>query len=525
MARLDFLCPLVPPMRAFVEGFLRRKLFDALLVIVLLLPLTPARAQTLYVDDDDPASCACGAPAGKDDAACGRSDRPFSCIRDAIAGLPPTGTIIVRDGTYHECVAITRGGTSETERRTLQAENVHGATIACPTNKSTALYLHTSFLTVRGFRITGGGTGIHIDGGKPDESDTGKGIAVEDTEVFGNDTGVLLQRNSAGVRLTRLDIHHNTPHDGLKLDTYYPGRITDTLVEDCHIHHNRNQGIGEGNAEHTIIRNCEIDNNGTDGQTHGFYLKGFEGLIQNNKVHHNSGYGIHLWSAPRGTPAHHYIVERNDVYANGSGGIVLGGTPGEAAPSPHLPPGDGLPHSVEIRYNRIHDNPKTGFVYYGSRCDDSANDNSFHDNLVYDNGALAFLLSTLRDDATNRRLVLKDNVFLGPPYKSAASLALFINTQLDPGALDGNIFYMPGADSTTPGLFRWQCYDCRKPPDAEVRYSFDQFRNAGIEQDNTRRPDLNCGTTTTLKLDEQSRWADPQITGQATSAPPDSSPR
>jgi hypothetical protein len=516
-------------MAALGEKSLPRRLLSTVAIALLfeiacMVSMGPAAAQTLYVDDDAPASCPCGAPAKSDDPECGQPGKPFSCIQDAIASGLPFDTLTVRDGTYHECVALTRGGASETERRTVQTESLHGATIDCSTRKSIALYLHASHVTVRGFRVTGGGIGIDIVGAKPGQSDAGTDVVVEDTEVLGNDTGVLLQKNCANVRLTRLDIHHNKPHDGLKIDTYYPGRITDTIVEESHIHHNRNQGIGEGNAEHTIIRNCEVDNNGTNGQTHGFYMKGFEGLIRNNKVHDNAGYGIHLWAAPRGTAARHYVVEENDVYANGSGGIVLGGNPAEAAPAPPLPPGDGLPHFVEIRRNRLHDNPTTGFVYYGSRCDDSANDNSFHDNLVYDNGALAVLLSTLRNDATTTRLVLKDNVFLGPRFTSAAALALLINTHLEPGSLDGNIFYMPGAEPSTPGLFRWLCSGCRTPPDTDVRYSFDRFRDAGIEQDNGRRPDLNCGPSATIRLDERSRWVDPQIGGPATTAPPGFAP-
>src|SRR6266446_3788244 len=218
---------------------LRRGLFIAV-PITFMATLAPAGAQTLYVDDDAPVSCACGAPAKSDDPECGQPGKPFSCIQVAIAGRLPFDTVIVRDGEYHECVALTRGGASESERAVIQAENVHGATIDCPPKNSIALYVHVSFVTVRGFRIAGGSTGIYIDGAKPGRSDSGTDVVVEDAEVFGNATGVMLQKNCANVRLTRLDIHHNTPHDGLKIDTSYPGRITDTLIEDSHIHHNHN---------------------------------------------------------------------------------------------------------------------------------------------------------------------------------------------------------------------------------------------------------------------------------------------
>src|SRR5262249_21824602 len=160
--------------------------------------------------------------------------------------------------------------------------------------------------------------------------------------------------------------------------------------------------------------------------------------------------------------------------------------------------GDGMPHFVEIRDNRIHDNPQTGFTYYGIGCDDSANDNSFHDNLVYGNGTLALILSALRNDDARVRLVLKDNVFSGLPYQSGSALALLVNTSLDAATSDGNTFFVPGADAATP-LFRWRCSGCGRPRDGETKsrddevpYSFDQLSKAGIAQDNTRRPDLHC---------------------------------
>src|SRR5262245_52687327 len=101
------------------------------LLVALLASAAGAGAQTLYVDDDAPRSCACKAPAHNDDAGCGQSDRPFACIRDALNSGLPFDTLLVRDGTYHEGIMLMQGGSSD-RRRTIKAEHVHGALIDCP---------------------------------------------------------------------------------------------------------------------------------------------------------------------------------------------------------------------------------------------------------------------------------------------------------------------------------------------------------------------------------------------------------
>src|SRR5262249_54813799 len=123
----------------------------------------------------------------------------------------------------------------------------------------------------------------------------------------------------------------------------------------CLIHHNAGNGLGEGHdAYYSLIEGNEIDNNGALGllgplQSHGIYLGGNSSTIRANKVHDNSGYGIHLWAAPWGTAQNHYIVERNDIFRNAAG-MVLGGS------NVDPPVLRELPQYTEIRYNTIHHN-------------------------------------------------------------------------------------------------------------------------------------------------------------------------
>jgi hypothetical protein len=264
-------------------------------ILLLVSPLLPA--QTLYVDADAAGGCPCLYPIQNNDPACGTSDSPFACLRDAIATALPFDTVVARDGTYSECLFIPKGGTSDSQRVTVASENIHGAFIECPVAQSPAVLITANYVTLKGFRITGGPYGVYIVGADVGKSDQGVGNVVEDVEVFGNQGGVILQRNCSNNRLTRLDVHDN--EDGVRLDTYLSGTsIRDTVIEHSRVHHNPGIGIGEGNAERTIIRHCEIDNNGQRRGGHGIYAKGFEGTIQFNTIHHNAGYGLHLWAAP-----------------------------------------------------------------------------------------------------------------------------------------------------------------------------------------------------------------------------------
>ena len=176
-----------PVVHCMLPSLLRvaRKLVLRGLLIAVLGPGAQAAAQTLYVDDDAPVSCPCRAPSGNDDPACGQTARPFSCIRDAVATKLPFDTIEVRDGTYGECVALERGGASDTQRRTIRAEHIHGALLDCPTGQSAALYIRTNFVTVQGLRITGGSTGIRIMGADAGRGDAGSGLVDPDAASRG----------------------------------------------------------------------------------------------------------------------------------------------------------------------------------------------------------------------------------------------------------------------------------------------------------------------------------------------------
>jgi hypothetical protein len=123
-------------------------------------------------------------------------------------------------------------------------------------------------------------------------------------------------------------------------------------IRGCHVHHNSNQGLYEGADNYeVVIADCEFAYNGSDGYDHGLYLKGRSGTILRNRVHHNSGYGIHCWAACYGTAEKQYTIMWNDIFANDTGGTVIAGAWREAQF-----PGDGYARFVRYQHNREHDN-------------------------------------------------------------------------------------------------------------------------------------------------------------------------
>ena len=91
------------------------------------------------------------------------------------------------------------------------------------------------------------------------------------------------------------------------------------------------QGPGGANSNLSFI-NLDVYNCGVPGSTagnglgHGIYLLARDSLIEHSRIHDISGHGIHLYvgAGSEGTVSNN-IIRYNQVYSNGSWGILLGG--------------------------------------------------------------------------------------------------------------------------------------------------------------------------------------------------------
>jgi len=434
-----------------------------------------------YVADPAQASVC---PCGKKDTACGTEARPFSCLADAVARAGPGDEVIARDGVYAECLNLARDG-ADGRPLTVRSEHPGGAQIS-PRDRcgQAAVTVAGSHIVVSGFRILGPPEGDQLFGVRL----TGSSDSVSDCEIARHQRGVHVLAGAAENRLARLDIHHNRPFEGLKVE-----QSAGLAVEACRIHHNDGCGILEtGPSERLTIHASEIDDNGTIAE-HGLYLKGSLGSIVGNRVHHNAGYGIHLWAAPIGTADRPYLVESNDVFLNGrreslprscaklddrmevfyAGGIVLGGNPRESA-NP-ADPSRGLPRHVVVRKNLVHHNLGLGFGYRVPSCDGADGDNFLQDNVISRNTNAQIVLV----GASGSRLVLRHNVVMAGAGRDTwpPTLIQAVSSRLSEGALDANVYFEPGRGPKAQ-MFSWN----------ELPYAYGALQAGDVRQESACAP-------------------------------------
>lgn len=493
-----------------------------------------ASADTYYANPDPGATaCPCNDPNPwcsdpPNTSTCGSISLPYRCLADATKRACPGDTVIAKSGTYTECPLIY----PFQDHIEIKAEFNGQAIIERPASCLWDVTIAGNYITLRGFKSTkspaapigdgvmitghhnqvvqcemyGDNTGVYIASSDNTLTDVvvrnnwSNGVylqygannnTISGGEISNNGSGIYVQCGDpdpppdcdpvqcvcgqpppSGNTFSGIDMHGNA--GGITL-----GGGENTTIDKCHIHHNSFNGVLEGNyAANTRIQYSEIDHNIT-----AMYLKGKRidvpaplGTIHGNSVHNNSGWGIHLWAAPQGTPTQHYVVENNDVYQNG-GGIVLGG-----------PNDDNLcierPQYSEVRYNLVHQNFGNGMAYASGTCAASAGcsgpdtdiGNSFHHNTIYANGGeFQITVSYAKDD----RISIRNNLVIGNPTQSI--LVLVDKSALSLNSFDGNVYYRPGGASGGTA-FLWN----------SLQYSFDQIHASGVTQHLDPNPTIAC---------------------------------
>lgn len=103
--------------------------------------------------------------------------------------------------------------------------------------------------------------------------------------------------------------------DGIKSNADY------TVIRNCWVHHNLNQGIAAHAVKGSVIENNLVEYNGRHIQfEHGIYADGESLIIRNNIVRFNSSFGMHLYPSVSSSR-----IENNLVYGNPRSGIAVFG--------------------------------------------------------------------------------------------------------------------------------------------------------------------------------------------------------
>jgi hypothetical protein len=202
-------------------------------------------------------------PTGSDSGP-GTLQRPWRTVRRGLAALRPGRRLVLRAGTYAERVEVARGGT-KSARAVITAYPGERPVLAGRL-KVIADYVLVTGLVIDGTGATAYDSALYVAGAR--------GVEVAGCEI----------RNAVG---------------------------SGVFVGD----------EGDPSSNVRLVRNWIHDNGKDDFHDHAIYwAHGAGGLIGNNVIERNAGFGVHLYPNADGV-----LVTQNTVTASGRSGIIVAG--------------------------------------------------------------------------------------------------------------------------------------------------------------------------------------------------------
>lgn len=264
-------------------------------------------------------------PTGSDSSGTGASTNPWATIAHASTQVEPGAVVHVAPGDYTGCFTTSTSGTSSAPI-TYISDTKWGAQLV-GTSGSTWTN-DGDYIVIQNLDVTGPGlNGIYTQGNA--------------TRIIGN-------------------------------------RVHNILTSICNSTGGSGTNLNVTNAE--VIGNEVYDNGpyptACGGYVLGIYFLQAGGYAWNNIVFDNAGFGIQIWH----TPSSDAIVN-NTVFANASGGIVLGT--------------DNSGFTVDyvtVNNNIVFNNSGSGIAEEGASSSSTGTHNVYMDNLVYQNSGASFSL-------------------------------------------------------------------------------------------------------------------------------------
>jgi hypothetical protein len=225
------------------------------------------------------------APSGSD-ANPGTETRPFRTLAQGVSVLTPGDTLYVLSGTYAEALIHSiPPGTSWDSPVTVAAAPGHTVTLK---------------------PNPGAGWVLHFQG--PQQY-----IIID---------GLILDAI-------------NVVYDAVKI-TAGGGAAHHIRLIDCEVKNSPNQGILVTQfADFNEFIDLNVHDNGNSGYDHGLYISTSRNVVEGSAIHHNSGYGVHIYNGYAGQRADNNIVRNNRIFDNGyvegGAGIILGSGDGNTA--------------------------------------------------------------------------------------------------------------------------------------------------------------------------------------------------
>ncbi len=247
------------------------KTFSALLAIglfVALLAVVPAQATIYYVATNG------------NDAYSGSELQPFKTIKKGLTVIKAGDTLYIRGGIYPEQinsnVQVIPTGSSWQDAPVISAYS--GETVVLqPGGGSEVINLSRSNIQYVIF------IGLVLDASNLQRSCS---------SGYGCSYGIGATNGAHHVRFTNIEIK-NAAGSGVLITR--GGSTTPTSFE---------------------FLSCDVHHNGTESRDHGFYLSTSGNRVRNCKIHHNTGWGIHIYTGSLSVTTNNNTIDGNEIYSN-----------------------------------------------------------------------------------------------------------------------------------------------------------------------------------------------------------------
>ena len=273
----------------------------------------------------------------------GTASEPFRTINQGVSVLGPGDTLFVKSGTYAESLYdVIPSGTSWAKPVTLAAYPGDVVTIKPSSGNKVIRFTRSQYIIIDGFVLDGANVATNV---------------------------IKITKEAHHIRIQNSELR-GAPSQGILVTNY-----------------------GSINSDYNEFINLDVHNNGTTNLDHGLYITTRNNLIDRSSIHHNAGYGVHIYMGGCNNCANNNIVSNNAIYDNASAGswgpgIILSSGSGNLAYN-NLIWGNagGIQVAYRVSDAQVYNNVVYANDNYGIRIQSDSVNAIIRNNIVYQNGS------------------------------------------------------------------------------------------------------------------------------------------
>ena len=272
----------------------------------------------------------------------GTEEQPFRTINQGVSILGPGDTLFVKSGTYAESLYdVIPSGTSWANPVTLKAYPGDMVTIKPGSGEKVIRFTRSQYIIVDGFVLDG----ANVESNVIKITSEAHHIRIQNSEIKG------------------------APSQGIHVSSY-----------------------GSINSDFNEFINLDVHDNGTTDFDHGLYITTSNNLIDRSSIHHNAGWGVHIYKRGCSDCANDNVVSNNAIFDNArvgdrGPGIILSSGSGNLAYNNLI---WGNNSGIQVAYGASDAQVYNNVVYandrYGIKIQSDSVNAIIQNNIVYQNG-------------------------------------------------------------------------------------------------------------------------------------------